>query len=87
MKALFMFATDPQNKPCVVVVDSIEQLSQATEDLRAEFLIQMQNLPDGVLVVACTSRPHDLDGAVRRRFQRRMYIPLPDLETRGFILK
>ncbi|KAK5070484.1 hypothetical protein LTR64_000155 [Lithohypha guttulata] len=35
-----------------------------------------------VLVLAATNCPWDIDEAARRRFVRRQYIPLPELETR-----
>ncbi len=40
-----------------------------------------------VIVLAATNHPSDIDKAIRRRFQKRLYIRLPDLNTRINILK
>ena len=40
----------------------------------------------GILILAATNRPYSLDTAVRRRFEKRIMIPLPDFETRLYLL-
>ena len=43
--------------------------------------------PDGVLVLGATNVPWSLDPAVRRRFERRVYVPLPDAPSLRTLLR
>ncbi|KAF1783473.1 P-loop containing nucleoside triphosphate hydrolase [Phytophthora cactorum] len=42
---------------------------------------------DSILIIGATNCPHTLDEAIRRRFVKRMYIPLPSTETRAEFTK
>lgn len=66
---------------------------EASRRFKAEFLIHMDGLlsdsrPSGerhnghLLVLATSNAPWDLDEALRRRLEKRIYIPLPDEEAR-----
>ena len=96
IKQLFKMARD--RKPSIIFVDEIDSLCGARSEgendssrrIKTEFLIQMQgvgNNMDGVLVLGATNVPWELDQAMRRRFQKRIYISLPDATARAGILK
>ena len=96
VKALFDLAR--KNKPAVIFLDEIDSVmsargendNDATRRLKTEFLIQMQgvgNDDDGILVLGATNIPWGLDPAVRRRFQKKIYISLPEAEARKTMFK
>jgi vacuolar protein-sorting-associated protein 4 len=81
-------------KPAIIFIDEIDSMcgsrsegeSDATRRIKTEFLVQMQgvgNQDEQVLVLAATNIPWGLDSAIRRRFERRIYIPLPDSAARA----
>ena len=58
---------------------------------RNQFLQEMDNIldkkhPTHVYVIGATNKPWDLDLAFIRRFQKRIYVPLPNMEARGEML-
>ena len=69
---------------------------EASRRFKSELLIQMDGLasskhqdtnPDKVvMVLAATIHPWDIDDAFRRRFEKRVYIKLPDKEGRRNLL-
>jgi vacuolar protein-sorting-associated protein 4 len=81
-----------ENAPSIVFIDEIDSLtskrsdedSESVKRIKSEFLIQMTKISErnDVLVLAATNRPYDIDPAVRRRFDKRIYIPLPDYLAR-----
>ncbi|EEY66878.1 vacuolar protein sorting-associating protein, putative [Phytophthora infestans T30-4] len=95
VKNLFEMARE--KKPAIVFIDEIDSLcssrsegeSDSTRRIKNEFLVQMQgmgNNHDGVLVLGATNVPWELDPAMRRRFEKRIYIPLPDINARKVML-
>jgi len=90
IKQLFLKAI--RNKPCVLFFDEVDSFMRqrtTSEDdnirrIKNEFLTQMEILEEerDVFLLASTNRPWDLDGAVLRRFQKRVYVPLPDFDSR-----
>lgn len=96
VRSLFEMAREAyktEGKPSIIFVDEIDSLVSARSDsendasrrVKTEFLVQMQGVghdDEGVLVLAATNIPWCLDSAIRRRFERRIYIPLPELQAR-----
>jgi vacuolar protein-sorting-associated protein 4 len=94
VKSLFDMAR--KTKPAVIFIDEIDSLmssrsegeNEATRRIKTEFLVQMQGVgkdDEGILVLGATNIPWDLDPAVRRRFQKKIYISLPD-ETARYVM-
>ncbi|KRG01680.1 katanin p60 ATPase-containing subunit A1 isoform X3 [Drosophila mojavensis] len=88
--------------PSTIFIDEIDALCasrgsdsehEASRRFKAELLIQMDGLNASlqddkiIMVLAATNHPWDIDEAFRRRFEKRIYIPLPNEETRSALLK
>ena len=94
-----VFTAARSNQPSILFIDEIDALcstrsdkdSEASRRIKTEFLIQMQNVSnvdsERVLVLGATSIPWELDPAVRRRFEKRIYVPLPDFQARKELFK
>jgi vacuolar protein-sorting-associated protein 4 len=91
VKQLFNMARE--NKPSIIFIDEIDALcgprgegeSEASRRIKTELLVQMDGVGNdsrGVLILGATNIPWQLDAAIRRRFQRRVHITLPDVSAR-----
>merc|ERR1719329_434493 len=56
----------------LVQMDGVTSTEKESEDSAAD------SRPKQVMVLAATNRPWDLDEALRRRLEKRIYIPLPE---------
>uniref|UniRef100_A0AAY5ERW5 vesicle-fusing ATPase n=1 Tax=Electrophorus electricus TaxID=8005 RepID=A0AAY5ERW5_ELEEL len=85
-------------KPSIIFIDEVDSLcgsrseneSEAARRIKTEFLVQMQgvgNNNDKILVLGATNIPWVLDAAIRRRFEKRIYIPLPDEPARAAMFR
>ncbi len=96
-----MFDNAKKNAPCIVFIDEIDAVGRQRgaglgggNDEREQTLNQMLVEMDGfdtnagVIVVAATNRPDILDAALLRpgRFDRQVYVSLPDIRGREQIL-
>jgi vacuolar protein-sorting-associated protein 4 len=87
-----------ENKPSIIFIDEIDALcgprgegeSEASRRIKTELLVQMDGVgkdSKGVLILGATNIPWQLDAAIRRRFQRRVHISLPDFAARTTMFK
>ncbi|XP_007898715.1 vacuolar protein sorting-associated protein 4B [Callorhinchus milii] len=96
VKNLFQLARD--HKPSIIFIDEVDSLcgsrseneSEAARRIKTEFLVQMQGVGvdnEGILVLGATNIPWVLDSAIRRRFEKRIFIPLPEKAARSIMFK
>jgi cell division protease FtsH len=97
-----MFEQAKKSAPCIIFIDEIDAVGRhrgaglggghdEREQTLNQVLVEMDgfDVNDGVIVIAATNRPDVLDPALLRpgRFDRQVYVPLPDIRGREQILK
>ncbi|MGC8679993.1 MAG: AAA family ATPase [Candidatus Micrarchaeia archaeon] len=94
-----IFTIARKNAPCILFIDEIDSVATSrefeTDEIRkhalSQFLIEMDGFKvvNKVVVVGATNRPDMLDAAILRpgRFDKLIYVPLPDAEGRKIIFK
>jgi cell division protease FtsH len=94
-----IFKQAQKHKPAIIFIDEIDCLGKSRKfDTNGEMQQTINALlaamdgfesSDGVVVIAATNRPEDLDDALLRpgRFDRKVNVPLPDMRGRLEILK
>lgn len=96
VKAAFQLARE--KKPSIVFIDEIDSLctsraegeSEASRRIKTEFLVQMDGVgsdQSGVLILGATNVPWEIDQAMRRRFEKRVYIALPETYARSYMFR
>ncbi|MCL7383440.1 MAG: ATP-binding protein [Thaumarchaeota archaeon] len=83
-----------EGKPVIILIDEVDSLTTFRENevggearARNQLLKEMDGLQDKgrtprIYVIAATNKPWLLDEPFIRRFQKRIYIPLPDYDAR-----
>jgi SpoVK/Ycf46/Vps4 family AAA+-type ATPase len=95
-----LFDKARHSRPCVLFFDEIDALafarskaqSEHTRQVVNEFLAQLDGFGadnQGVLILAATNMPWDVDSAMKRpgRFSRTVFVPPPDVEARTKIIE
>ncbi|ENN72251.1 vacuolar protein sorting-associated protein 4 [Dendroctonus ponderosae] len=93
-----LFELARAHKPSIIFIDEVDSLCSSRSDnesesarrIKTEFLVQMQGVgheSEGILVLGATNIPWVLDAAIRRRFEKRIYIPLPEEPARMTMFK
>src|SRR6185295_16517987 len=97
-----LFEQGKKNAPCIVFIDEIDAVGRhrgagwgggndEREQTLNQLLVEMDGFESnvGVILIAATNRPDVLDPALLRpgRFDRQVYISLPDIKGRFEILK
>ncbi|CAL4959105.1 unnamed protein product [Urochloa decumbens] len=98
VRALFTLAA--KVSPTIIFVDEVDSMlgqrnrageHEAMRKIKNEFMTHWDGLlsrPDQrILVLAATNRPFDLDEAIIRRFERRIMVGLPSMESRELIMR
>jgi vacuolar protein-sorting-associated protein 4 len=79
-----------KEKSSIIFIDEVDSMAgnrsdgdnEGSKRVKTEFLVQMDGVGhdtnNKLLVLGATNLPWDLDPAIRRRFERRIYIPLPE---------
>ncbi|KAJ1880897.1 putative 26S proteasome subunit yta6 [Coemansia sp. RSA 1722] len=94
-----LFAVARVRQPTVIFIDEIDSLltqrtdgeQEATRRIKTEFLVQLDGCgtsqDDRIILLGATNRPQELDEAARRRFPKRLFVPLPDTAGRRTIVR
>jgi katanin p60 ATPase-containing subunit A1 len=94
-----LFEKAKKTQPSLIFIDELDSVAmsrdsnidESTRRVLAQLLTEIEGFntskDERVLIMGATNKPWDLDDAVVSRFQKRIYVPLPDDRARRAILQ
>lgn len=89
-----------KKQPSIIFIDEVDSLTQtrggsgendAMRRVKTQLLTSMEGLSsdgsDRVVTIGATNVPWEIDAAFRRRFERRIYVPVPDSDARAKVFE
>lgn len=94
-----LFRAARSKQPAIIFIDEIDSIATTRDReevggerrLKTQFMQEVDGVTssdkDRIVVLGATNVPWELDPAVRRRFEKRIYLGLPEFEARREILR
>ncbi|MFX0113078.1 MAG: AAA family ATPase [Candidatus Hodarchaeota archaeon] len=93
-----LFEMARKEAPSIIFIDEVDSVAsargegenQAMRRVKTQMLQSIEGVGTGserVVVMGATNLPWDIDAAMRRRFEKRIHVALPDDEARGVMFK
>ncbi|NHJ06054.1 MAG: ATP-binding protein [Candidatus Heimdallarchaeota archaeon] len=94
-----LFETAQEKQPALIFIDEVDSIASARgggehdamRRVKTTLMTQMSGVTtrkeDRIVVIGATNLPWEIDPAFRSRFEKRIYINLPDLEARAKIFE
>lgn len=90
-----IFKQAKKHPRAIIFIDEIDSLvskwsdndNESSTRVKTQFLIELDGMVNNsnILLLGATNMPWALDAAMLRRLQRKIYIPLPEEETRVYM--
>jgi SpoVK/Ycf46/Vps4 family AAA+-type ATPase len=94
-----LFSKAKKLQPSLIFMDELDSLApsrdtgldESSRRVLGQMLLEMDGFDsrkeDKILFIGATNKPWDIDDALLSRFQRKIYVPLPDAESRKVIFE